>query len=81
MVSRIGNEVKLDLLRTADTGAETPDSRSVQAQIPENLRGWFEPAALADVQQLFNQANDPETKAELVQLVPAPVLKYLGLVV
>ena len=80
MVSEIAKDVNTDLLNSADTVAGAPEARLVQDCLAAELRPWFEPAPLADVQQMFAAASDPQTQAELAQFVPAPVLEYLGLV-
>ena len=80
IVSSIANEVNPDLLHSGDTSAGTPNGKSIHDRIAAELRPWFEPESLADVRQMFESASDPKTRSELVQLVPAPVLKYLGLV-
>ena len=79
MVSAMSKEVKPNLLKIADTQREPPGAEMISSHSAAELQLWFEPEALEDVRLMFEQANDPQAKAELIQLVPAPVLKHLGL--
>ena len=80
MVSRENKEDRSYLLKIADPGPEPPGASPVPPPNSAELQAWFDPAALEDVRQMFEAAIDPQTKAELIQLVPEPVLKHLGLV-
>ena len=48
-------------------------------ELASDLTPWFTPEALADVQAMFEQAADTSARFELAQIIPAPVIEYLGL--
>ena len=79
MVSGVNKEDLSYLLKIADPEPELPGAGPVPPPNSAELQPWFEPEALEDVRQMFEQAIDPQAKAELIQFVPAEVLKHLGL--
>jgi hypothetical protein len=56
------------------------DSKTGGDPTPTDLRAWFVPECLADLQQMWESSqSDPELLADLRRQVPEPVLRHLGL--
>ena len=80
MVSSISKEIKPNLLKSQTRRGKRPVLGRFPLIQRLNCSSGLSQRPSKMAVRFFEQANDPQTQAELIQLVPAPVLKHLGLV-